>query len=269
MVFVLDLARVLINVRVDVLQLVGSQLEFGLGLERHITNLSLVVFIFVVDILNFKGGVLSDLLDNLLVLLDNLQDLALLLIDLTLLNFDVLPVSLGLCSHLRNMVVAKLLQSSLVSSTLLILLGLQFLEASSILEHLLGVLITNLLDHFLLLVQLLSLLGSCAQNSFLERSFLSIQTVLVLKRIALDVLLESGNVVALLLNLKLLLHTLLVSLFQVDHLLLKGAEVALIFLHLGVFGQDLVRELQVRIGFLRSTIAFAHIEEAQHAVLSN
>lgn len=105
-IFVLDLALELVNVRLDVCQLVGGELELSLGFEGHISDLRLVVFVFVVDVFNFKSCVLSDLLDNFLILFNDLEDLALFLVNLTLLDLDVLAVGLRFSSHLLCVVAA-------------------------------------------------------------------------------------------------------------------------------------------------------------------
>jgi len=105
-IFVLDLALELVNVRLDVCQLVGGELELSLGFEGHISDLRLVVFVFVVDVFNFKSCVLSNLLDNFLVLFNDLEDLALFLVNLTLFDLDVLAVGLSFSSHLLCVVAA-------------------------------------------------------------------------------------------------------------------------------------------------------------------
>lgn len=60
--------------------------------------------------------------------------------------------------------------------------------------------VANLLNHFLLLLQLLPLLGSGTKNGLLQGGFLAVDTIFVLKLIALNILLKSGNVVTLLLD---------------------------------------------------------------------
>jgi len=106
MIFVLDLTLELINVRLNVCELVVGELELSLGFKGHISDLRLVVFVFVVDVFNFKCSVLSDLLDNFFVLFDDLEDFTLFLVNLTLLNLNVLAVSFCFSSHFLCVVAA-------------------------------------------------------------------------------------------------------------------------------------------------------------------
>jgi len=72
-------------------------------------------------------------------------------------------------------------------------------------------LVADLLNHFLLLVELLPLFGSSAENSFFKRCFLAIKAVLILQTIGFNILFKSGNLILLFLDFQLLLDTLFIS----------------------------------------------------------
>ena len=192
---ILDLAVELVDVGLDVLQFVRGQLQLSLRLKTHIRDLCLVVLVLVLNVLDLISGVLLDLLNDFFVLLNDTQDLSFLLVNLILLDFHLLPVSLSLGSHLCLMLGLETVKSVLVGLALLILLGLQFLETSCVLQHLLRVLVTLLLDDLLLPVQLLLLLGAGRKFGLLQGGLLAVNLILVLHLVGLDVTLQGGDLV--------------------------------------------------------------------------
>ena len=120
--FVCNLTCVQLNIRLNVLQLVLSQLQFGLRLKRHITNLGFVVLVLRFYVFNLLFGVVCYLINNFFVFRDNCQNFTFLLVDLTLLYFYILAVLFRLFCHFLNVISTQFLKSSLVSGSFLILL---------------------------------------------------------------------------------------------------------------------------------------------------
>ena len=158
----------MLNLILNVSQFVVGKLQFGLRLETHVAHLGLVKLVFVVNVVDFKLCVLRNLRDNFFVLFDNLKDFTAFLIYLRLLDLNVLPVAFGFGGHLSVVVGAQFVESCLVGVPFLVLLGLQFLEPRRVLQHVLRVLVTDVLNNLLLLVKLLPLFSSSRQNSLLE-----------------------------------------------------------------------------------------------------
>ena len=152
-VLIIDIPLETLHIGLDIVHLVLDQLQLGFRLKCHIMHLSLVFFVFVMDLLELFVAVLFDLIDGHLVPSDQLFIIFLLFVDLRLLVLHLLLVLLLLKQDLILVVLLNLLDRSQKVLMLSFLLSLQFGKLFSIVQHSATVLISFLLDFILLFVK--------------------------------------------------------------------------------------------------------------------
>jgi hypothetical protein len=141
LILVLDFSLELLDVRVQILELVPRKLELSLGLETHVTYLGLILLVLGVNILDFKLGIILDLLDNLTIVFLHPLDFSSELLCLGDLTFHEGPVLVHDLIHIPIVLVDDLIDLVFEGSCILLLLSLELLELGCILEHLLRVLV--------------------------------------------------------------------------------------------------------------------------------
>ena len=149
MVLILNLSLERVDFIVDVPELITGQLKLCFALQTHVIYLGLVVVVLAGDVRYFEGGVLPNLGQDFDVFPFCLLDFAFHLVDLRVLDFNFLAVGLLLGLDLLQVVPLDLL----VHQALFFLLDLQLVKPSGILKHFLTVLISLLLDYFLLSIK--------------------------------------------------------------------------------------------------------------------
>jgi hypothetical protein len=152
-VLILNLSLERVDFIVDVAELITGQLKLCFALQTHVIYLGLVVVVLAGDVRYFEGGVLPNLGQDFDVFPFCLLDFAFHLVDLRVLDFNFLAVGLLLGLDLLQVVPLDLVERVLVHQALFFLLDLQLVKPSGILKHFLTVLISLLLDYFLLSIK--------------------------------------------------------------------------------------------------------------------
>ncbi len=152
-VLILNLSIERFEFIIDVAELITGQLKLCFALQTHVIYLGLVAVVLAGDVRNFEGGVLPNLGQDFDVFPFGLLDFAFHLVDLRVLDFNFLAVGLLLGLDLLQVVPLDLVERVLVHQALFFLLDLQLVKPSGILKHFLTVLISLLLDYFLLSIK--------------------------------------------------------------------------------------------------------------------
>ena len=238
-------------------------------LQGHVFHLVNIHLVLLLNLLDFRIPITHDLVNGLGVPADQLLVSSLLLINLSLLVLHFLAVLFFGVADLIQVILLQLLEGLLKDLLLVLFLSLQSLEATGSEEHLLGILVSLLLDSILLSIDQLLALDLLGVDGFFdltsERLFL-IHSIGLLSNQLIPLL---SNGVQLLLVVDGDLH------FVV--LLLGGSELVLHRLHLLLnlldvhsLGQDLLRELEL-VGQILSTlwISILDVIDTKHAIGTN
>ena len=126
-----------LDVALEILVLILRELQFGLGLEGHVLDLSLVGLVLLFDLVDLVLRVDIYLIERLLVVLPDLSDIIAQLLSRVLRRLHVLPELLQLLTHALVVLSHDTVYLVFILQLLLLLLRLQLLIVRCILEHLL------------------------------------------------------------------------------------------------------------------------------------